>query len=178
MHRWRAQRAHPSLALAIFWPKLLYLITGAPIDESRVTLRSPPPAAAMRQAVEESDVGGSQPREQGGFLVRDPSTGAFAVARLSSSERDSLAYPICADGLFLGQEIVGTFHTHPNTGHEWRQEPSPQDIRLSKEYPETMGPHQFVISRETIYHIDNDGLVSAWGRTAELLKLEPKETNS
>ena len=104
-------------------------------------LSDPNVLAGMRQAFEDSDMGGSAPREQGGFLVRDSQTGAFAVARMSSSERDSLAYPICADGLFQGQEIVGSFHTHPNTGHEWRQEPSPQDIRLSKEYPETMGPH-------------------------------------
>ena len=140
-------------------------------------LADPKVLAGMRQAFEESDVGGSVPREQGGFLVRDPPTGAFAVARLPASERDSLAYPLCADGVFQGQEIVGSFHTHPNTGQEWRQEPSPQDIRLSKEYPETMGPQQFVISRETTYHIDNDGLVSVWGRTAELLKLECEETN-
>ncbi len=40
-----------------------------------------------------------------------------------------------------------------------------------------MGPRQFVISRETIYHIDNDGLVTVVGRTAELLKLETEEPN-
>jgi len=76
----------------------------------------------------------------------------------------------------IGQEMIGRFHTHPNTGQEWRQEPSPQDIRLSKEYPETMGTHQFVISREMIYHIDNDSVVTVVGRTAELLKLETEET--
>ena len=96
---------------------------------------------------------------------------------LPSSARDSLSYPLCPNGLYQGHEIVGSFHTHPNTGKEWRQEPSPQDIRLSKAYPETMGPHQIVISRETIYHIDKDGLVSVVGRTAEVLTLETEEPN-
>ena len=58
-----------------------------------------------------------------------------------------------------------------------RQEPSPQDIRLSKEYPETMGAHQFVIHRETVYHIDNDGLVAVVGRTVEVLIPEIEEPN-
>ena len=133
--------------------------------------------AGMRQAYVESEVGGSQPKEQGGFLVRDVQTGIPTVIRLPSSARDSLSYPLCPNGLYQGQEILGTFHTHPNTGKEWRQEPSPQDIRLSKEYPETMGLHQFVISRENIYHIDNDGLVTIIGRTIELLKLETEEPN-
>ncbi len=140
-------------------------------------LAEPTVFAGMRQAFDESDVGGSRPAEQGGFLVRDPQSGMMRAARLPASGRDSLAYPLCADGRYQGQDIVGSFHTHPNLGPEWRQEPSPQDIRLSKDYPETMGLHQFVISRETIYHIDNDGLVAALGRTAELLNLPLKETN-
>ena len=131
----------------------------------------------MRQAFVESDVGGSNPIEQGGFLVRDSPTGFLTVIRLPSSARDSLSFPLCSDGQYLGQEIIGSFHTHPNTGNEWRQEPSPQDIRLSKEYPETMGTHQVVISREKVYHIDNDGLVTVVGRTAEVLTLKFEEPN-
>ncbi len=38
-----------------------------------------------------------------------------------------------------------------------------------------MGPHQLVISREKIYHIDNDGVVAVVGRTVELLKPVTKE---
>ena len=40
-----------------------------------------------------------------------------------------------------------------------------------------MGPHQFVLSRDTIYHIDNNGVITAVGRTADVLKLTSKETN-
>ncbi len=130
----------------------------------------------MRQAYVASDVGGLHPTEQGGFLVRDAQAN-FTAIRLPASASDSLSFPLCSNGLFQGQEIVGSFHTHPNAGPEWRQEPSPQDIRLSKEYPETMGVHQFVISREDFYHIDNDGLVTVVGRTAEVLKLGDEELN-
>ena len=141
-------------------------------------LAHPRVVAGMRQAYVESDVGGSHPQEQGGFLVRDVQTGFPTVTRLPSSAHDSLSYPLSPNGLYQGQEIIGSFHTHPNTGKEWRQEPSPQDIRLSKEYPETMGLHQFVISREKIYVIDNGGQVTVVGRTVELLKLETEEPNS
>ena len=40
-----------------------------------------------------------------------------------------------------------------------------------------MGTHQVVISCEKVYHIDNDGLVTVVGRTAEVLKLEIEEPN-
>lgn len=138
-------------------------------------LALPQVIAGFRQAYDDSDVGGSQPIEQGGFLVRDSHSSEVVIKRLPSSERDSLSYPLCSDGKYQGQEIVGSFHTHPNTGKEWRQEPSPQDIRLSKQFPETMGPHQFVISSDTIYHVDNNGVVSAVGHTADVLNLTSKE---
>jgi hypothetical protein len=131
--------------------------------------------AAMREAFDESDVGGPIPIEQGGFILSDPQTGGLQVERLPPAGRDSLTYPICSDGRYNGKLIVGTFHTHPNTGPDWTQEPSRQDIQLSKQFPETMGRHQFVVSVETIYHIDNDGVVSEAGRTGELLGLERED---
>lgn len=123
----------------------------------------------LRRAYHESGVGTHRPIEQGGFIVRDPASGVAKVIRLPARDRDSLAYPICADGMYQGRQIIGSFHTHPNTGTEWRQEPSAQDIRLSLDYSETMGPHQFVIAREKIYHIDNDGVVTEMGPTQQLL---------
>lgn len=138
-------------------------------------LADPNVVAGMRKAFEESDAGGSEPVEQGGFILRHPETGELAVERLPSQHRSSLRYPICSGGTYRGKEIVGSFHTHPNTGSEWMQEPSPQDVRVSKEYPETMGPHQFVFSATTAYHIDNEGLVSEIGQTAQVLGVETPE---
>jgi hypothetical protein len=133
-------------------------------------LSDPDVIDGIRRAYEESDVGGDAPTEQGGFILWNLVDRTFEVARVPARGRDSLAYPVCGDGNYNGKQIVGSFHTHPNTGSEWRQGPSPQDIRLSQDYPETMGPNQFVIASETIYHIDNDGAVSEMGPTAELLR--------
>lgn len=138
-------------------------------------LADPSVVAGMRKAFEESDVGGSEPVEQGGFILRDPQTGKLAVERLPSGHRSSLRYPICPEGTYRGENIVGSFHTHPNTGPDWMQEPSLQDVRLSKENPETMGPHQFVFSATAAYHIDNEGVVSEIGATAEVLGIESSE---
>lgn len=131
--------------------------------------------AGMRRAFTESDVAGANPVEHGGFIVRHPDTGQLAVERLPEGRRDSVSYPLCPNGLYNGKEIVGTFHTHPNTGSDWIQGPSPQDIRLSREYPETIGPHQFVISAQTVYHIDSEGVVSEMGRTDDVLRLHAEE---
>jgi hypothetical protein len=131
-------------------------------------LATPEVIDGMRRAYEESGVGTENPVEQGGFIVRD-SAGALEIIRVPASGRDILIYPICADGMYGGKQIVESFHTHPNTGPEWRQQPSLQDVRLSQEYPETMGPNQFVIASEAIYHIDNNGVVSEMGSTRVLL---------
>ena len=135
-------------------------------------LSNPAVLDGMRRAYHESNVGGINPVEQGAFIVRDLPDGAVAVTRLPAAACDSLSYPICPDGTCEGRQIVGSFHTHPNTGPEWQQEPSPQDIRLSQDFPETMGPHQFVIARNTVYHIDNNGVVSEMGSTSHLLGLD------
>lgn len=88
-------------------------------------LAQPRVIAGLRQAYVDSDVGGSQPREEGGFLVRESQSGFIEVIRLPSTARDTFSYPLCPNGLYEGQEIVGSFHTHPNTGKEWRQETKP-----------------------------------------------------
>ena len=124
--------------------------------------------AALRRAYQESDVGGTNPREQGGFIVRD-GDGALRVDRLPAGEEDALEFPVCRDGVYNGEKIAGTFHTHPNIGTGWRQEPSQADIEFSVNFPETSGPHQFVVSKANIYHIANDGVVSTVGATTDLI---------
>ena len=134
-------------------------------------LGEPDVIVGLRCAYKESGIGTDCPIEQGGFILLDPVLDTFEVFRLAACGPDLLAYPICADGTYRGKQIVASFHTHPNTGPEWRQQPSLQDIRLSQDYPETVGPHQFVIAMETIYHIDNDGVVSEIGPTSQLLRI-------
>jgi hypothetical protein len=139
-------------------------------------LSDPQIVAGMRRAYQDSEVGGDTPVEQGGFLLYDSIADRLDVGRLPAGHQDSMSFPICSDGTYSGKLIVGSFHTHPNVGPQWRQEPSPQDIRLSIDYPETMGPHQFVISHDMIFRIDNDGTVVEMGSTIQLLQLPREET--
>jgi hypothetical protein len=63
---------------------------------------------AMREALRESQPGTKHPTEQGGFIVRDATTLRPVVRRLSVGQADS----------FQIEQIIGSFHTHPNIGPE------------------------------------------------------------
>jgi proteasome lid subunit RPN8/RPN11 len=130
---------------------------------------------AIRQALLESLPGTDQPTEQGGFIVRDATTLKPVVRRLSVGQADSFQIPLCPDGRFHGEEIIGSFHTHPNIGPEWQEEPSRQDIRLVTEYPETVGAIHFVIGMARTYSIANDGTVNVLGTTDEVLRIDSED---
>ncbi len=60
------------------------------------------------------------------------------------------------------QEIVASFHTHPNTGGDFLQEPGETDKRAVRDDPELKGAAhvgEFVISQVTIYLITPTGQV-------------------
>jgi hypothetical protein len=72
----------------------------------------------------------------------------------------------------MGLAIIATFHTHPNPGEEYLQEPGPTDIRAVRDDPDlghTEYEGEFVISTETIYLISRSGDVTVAGRTDEIL---------
>jgi hypothetical protein len=61
-----------------------------------------------------------------------------------------------------GNNIVASFHTHPNTGTDFLQEPSETDKRAVRDDPDLKGlayVGEFIISRETIYLIAPNGQV-------------------
>jgi proteasome lid subunit RPN8/RPN11 len=69
-------------------------------------------------------------------------------------------------------DIVATFHTHPNTGSDYLQEPSETDRRAVQDDPDLKGEFyvgEFVIAQETIYLIAPSGQVSEVGDTKALL---------
>jgi hypothetical protein len=58
--------------------------------------------------------------------------------------------------------IVASFHTHPNTGADFLQEPSETDKRAVRDDPDLKSAAyvgEFVIAQETIYRITPDGQV-------------------
>jgi proteasome lid subunit RPN8/RPN11 len=69
--------------------------------------------------------------------------------------------------------IVATFHTHPNPGPEFQQEPSLTDIRAVRDDPDLSPPDyegEYVIASEWIYRIHKNGRVESVGETKAVLK--------
>ncbi len=75
----------------------------------------------------------------------------------------------------LGElDIIATFHTHPNTGSDFFQEPSATDKRAVRDDPDLKGElyeGEFVISQEMVYLISPDGQVSEIGDTWEIISI-------
>lgn len=68
---------------------------------------------------------------------------------------------------------MATFHTHPNTGPDYLQEPSLTDRRAVMDDPDFRVPGyfgEFVISAEKVYLIKPAGDVEEVMQTEDLLK--------
>ena len=73
------------------------------------------------------------------------------------------------------EEIVASFHTHPNIGNEFLHEPSETDKRAVRNDPDLKGANyvgEFVISRDTIYLVTPQGQVRELMDTDELFSDE------
>ena len=139
-------------------------------------LTSPVVLAAFRQAWQDSQPRTSEPHEEGGFIVQD-SAGNLTVARWPKGEYNSIRVPPHQDCKMGDSDIVASFHTHPNTGSNFLQEPGETDKRAVRDDPDLKGATyggEFVISQETIYLIMPTGQVRVAGSTATVLA-QPKE---
>jgi proteasome lid subunit RPN8/RPN11 len=70
--------------------------------------------------------------------------------------------------------VVATFHTHPNPGSEYQQEPSLTDIRAVRDdwdlnHPDYEG--EYVIATEHTYRIPKQGPVATIGETSVVLEI-------
>ena len=107
---------------------------------------------ALRQAWVESFPGTANAHEEGGFVVQMEG-GSLAVERWPQGSKREITVPAHSGGRFGGQLIVATFHTHPNPGSDFQQEPSLTDIRAVRDDPELRHVEfegELVISTETI----------------------------
>ena len=124
---------------------------------------------------EPGPVGG---REQGGFVV--DAAGNLAVVRWPAGETRSISFIPPHVGCRLAQDpIVASFHTHPNTGPDYRQEPSPRDIRAmhdDMDLKATWYVGEFVVADHSIYLLRPDGEVREMGRRIEFLGGHPTDT--
>ncbi len=104
--------------------------------------------------------------EEGGFIVADD-FGFLSIIRWEKGTNNEITLPPHKNCFVDGKDIIASFHTHPNTGENFQQEPSLTDIRVIRDDFDLKGEFylgEFVISEETIYLIEPTGLVSVVGK--------------
>ena len=134
-------------------------------------LSDPKIRAVLQQAWEDSQPGATGGHEEGGFMVID-SAGTLDVVRWPKGEQNSIMLPPHPNCKIDDKDITATFHTHPNTGSDYLQEPSETDKRAVRDDPNLKGGFykgEFVISQEKTYLIAPNGQVSEVGDTEEIL---------
>jgi len=123
-------------------------------------------------AWQESQPGTSDAHEEGGFVLRNVD-GSLIVERWPRGAQNQILVPPHAGGKRNDLLIVATFHTHPNPGVEFQQEPSLTDIRAVREDPDLSHADyegEYVIASEWIYRIHRNGRVESVGETKVVLK--------
>ncbi len=125
-------------------------------------LDNPVVRIGLKQAWEDSRPRVSGGHEEGGFILRD-AAGHLSVVRWPKGTQNSIVLPPHPNCKIDDNDIVATFHTHPNTGRHYLQEPSETDKRAVRDDPDLKGEFyvgEFVISQATVYLITPDGQVS------------------
>ena len=127
--------------------------------------------AALRQAWKDSNPSVTSGHEEGGFILRTPA-GNLSTVRWSKGTQNSIVLPPHPNCKIGESDIAATFHTHPNTGSNYLQEPSETDKRAVRDDSDLKGAFyagEFVISQEQIYLIAPTGQVTEAGETQRLL---------
>jgi Prokaryotic homologs of the JAB domain len=136
-----------------------------------VLLKDPSVCASLNLAWRESQPGPSSGHEEGGFIVEEP-TGSVRVIRWPQGAGNTITVPAHPECRVEGVEIIASFHTHPNTGSGYVQEPSETDKRAMRDDPD-LKSHRFVgelvISAALIYCITPSGSVIELGETEKIL---------
>lgn len=113
-------------------------------------LNDPTVRSGLKQAWEDSQPGTTGGHEEGGFIVMNLA-GDLEIVRWPKGEQSRiLLHPNCR---ISSQEIVATFHTHPNTGEDYLQEPSETDKRAVRDDPDLKGKFyegEIVISKRKV----------------------------
>ena len=83
---------------------------------------------SLKKAWQDSNPGDFEGHEEGSFIVQD-SKDKLHVIRWPKGEQNRIRVPPHHDCKIGEDDIVASFHTHPNTGSEFLQEPSETDKR-------------------------------------------------
>lgn len=124
-------------------------------------LNNPPIRAALKEAWQDSHPGITGGHEEGGFIVQDSGYN-LSIVRWPKGLQDSIFVPPHRGCRIDERDIVASFHTHPNTGDDFLQEPCETDKRAVHDDPDLKGSAylgEFVISQKTAYLITPTGQV-------------------
>ncbi len=142
------------------------------MPEQRATVLSEPAIrVALRQAWQNSQPGLSGGHEEGGFVLKDLA-GNLSVIRWPKGKQNFIVVPPHPNCKIEEHDVVATFHTHPNTGSDFLQEPGETDRRAVQDDLDLKGAEyegEFVISQRIIYLIAPTGQVSEVGSALEIL---------
>lgn len=139
--------------------------------QSSTLLNDPAICAALKQAWQDSQPGITGGHEEGGFILRD-AAGNLSVLRWPKGEQNVIVLPVHPSCKIGEHDIVATFHTHPNTGSDYLQEPGETDKRSVRDDLHLKGGSyegEFVIAQEAIYLVTPHGQVSIVGDTRDIL---------
>lgn len=134
-------------------------------------LNDPAVRSLLREAWQESQPGTDAAHEEGGFVLKR-TDGSLTVERWPRGAQNQIALPAHTGSMRDGLRILATFHTHPNPGQEYRQEPGLTDVRGVRDDPDLGGPDyegEYVIATEQVYLILKSGQVEVVGETAVIL---------
>jgi hypothetical protein len=126
---------------------------------------------ALSQAWLDSKPGTTGGTEEGGFVVEDDN-GDRSVIHWPAGSQDELMVPSHTGCRVSGKKIIATFHTHPNTGDAYRQEPGRVDIRAVSGDPDLKESYyagEFVVSQQWVYLIGQSGEVAQIAATEDIL---------
>ena len=141
-------------------------------------LREPAVQAGMIQARIDSQPGPSGGHEEGGFVIRHGS-GTIEIVRWPRGEGDAIDIPPHANCVWNGCEILATFHTHPNTGPDYLQEPGKADRVVVRDDPDLKESHylgEYVIADRDVYLIQAGGDAYELGLRSKLLTTRQEDS--
>jgi hypothetical protein len=127
----------------------------------------------LLQSWQESQPGTAAAHEEGGFVLRNID-GSLGIERWPRGAQNQIVVPPHPGGKRGGLSIIATFHTHPNAGSEYQQEPSLTDIRAVRDDPDLAHPEyegEYVIASGWIYRVNRTGQVEAVEETKAAFKI-------
>ncbi len=128
-------------------------------------LKDPSVRVALHQAWADSNPGKMGGHEEGGFILRDRHN-RLRVVRWPKGSKEEIVVPDHADCKIGNEEIIASFHTHPNTGRDYAQKPSWLDCQNVRSDRRLKGEHyqgELVLSHKMIYLIKPNGDVLRLG---------------